>query len=244
MSPASTRAVKLAPARTASNAATTARRLVSTLGGRYSRELGIRLEVGHAAVDEWFCAATLFGTRISSEIAMRTYRELAAAGVHTVVDAGDREWSELVALLDAGGYTRYDYRTATRLQDLAVEVRERLAGSVATLATIAEPRALEAELDRLPGWGPTTVRIFLRELRGIWPAARPALDERTKQAARHLGFDLPRARSAQIDALQTTASRAGLDVRDLESALVRLALTHRDRRACPGGDACRALRPR
>ncbi len=28
---------------------------------------------------------------------------------------------------------------------------------------------LRAALDALPGWGPVTVRLFLRELRGVWP---------------------------------------------------------------------------
>jgi len=38
--------------------------------------------------------------------------------------------------------------------------------------------ALRAALDVLPGWGPVTIQLFLRELRGVWPgraaAARPA----------------------------------------------------------------------
>ena len=29
--------------------------------------------------------------------------------------------------------------------------------------------ALHAALDALPGWGRVTVRLFLRELRGVWP---------------------------------------------------------------------------
>ncbi len=28
---------------------------------------------------------------------------------------------------------------------------------------------LRAALDALPGWGPVTIRLFLRELRGVWP---------------------------------------------------------------------------
>jgi len=224
-------------------AAATAQRLIASLGGRYSQELGIRLEPDDAAVDEWFLASTLFGTRISAELAMRTYRELARAGVRTVADTRTRTWDELVALLDAGGYARYDFRTATRLQQLAGDVHDRLAGTVTTLAVVDDPRRLESELDRLPGWGPTTVRIFLRELRGVWPGAQPAIDDRTARAARHLGLTLPRGHAAQIDALHAIAARAHVDVRDLESGLVRLALTHRDQRGCKGGAACRALEP-
>jgi hypothetical protein len=218
-----------------------ARRLLATLGGRYSRELGIDLDGGGRRVDEWFCAATLFGTRISASTAVRAYAALAAAGVHTVQDAGERSWDDLVGLLDAGGYVRYDFRTATRLQLLAAEVRTRLGGTVGSLATVTDPHVLESTLDALPGWGPTTVRIFLRELRDVWPGAQPPLDERALRAARHLKFPMPRRRADQIDALRAVARDAQRDVRDLEAALVRLALAHRDMRMCPGNARCRKL---
>lgn len=218
-----------------------ARRLVATLGGRYSRELGIDLDARGWGVDQWFCAATLFGTRITASTAVRAYAALAAAGVHTVQDAGERSWEDLVGLLDAGGYVRYDFRTATRLQQLAAEVRTRLGGTVESLATITDPRVLESTLDSLPGWGPTTVRIFLRELRAVWPGAQPPLDERALRAARHLKFPIPRRRGDQIDALRAVAHDAQQDVRDLEASLIRLTLAHRDMRTCPGNARCRKL---
>jgi hypothetical protein len=163
------------------------------------------VDAGGARIDEWFCAATLFGTPISASTAVRAYGALADAGVHTVLDAGERSWEDLVGLLDAGGYGRYDFRTATRLQQLAAEVRTRFGGTVASLATVTDPRVLEATLDALPGWGLTTVRIFLRELRDVWPGAQPPLDERALRGARHLKIPLPRRRSDQIDALRAVA---------------------------------------
>ena len=220
-----------------------ARHLVDALGGRFSTELGIDLDRSPAQVERWFLAATLFGTRIPVAVAERTYRSLSDAGVHTITDAGARTWDELVALLDAGGYSRYDFRTATRLRDLARAVRERHKGRVATLEAVSDPRALEAALDALPGWGPTTVRIFLRELRGIWPGADPPLDERALAAAEHLrlvAYGSVRAGAALI----AFATEAGVDMRDLEAALVRLSLHHRSRAGCPGGAACVALEAR
>lgn len=210
-------------------------------GGRYSLELGIDLDAGGATADEWFLAATLFGTRIGSRIVLRTYRVLADAGVRTLNDCETRSWDDLVRLLDAGGYARYDFRTATRLQQLAAAVDHRFGGTVSSLRAVADPAALEATLDSLPGWGPTTVRVFLRELRGVWPGAQPTLDERALRAAAHLGIAIPRSRAGQVDALGAVAGRAEVDVRDLEAALVRLALSHRDMSTCPGGRRCRAL---
>jgi hypothetical protein len=218
-----------------------ARRLVESLGGRFSRELGIDVDVGGPRVDEWFLAATLFGTRIAARTAMRTYLILADAGVRTLANIDAHSWDDLVRLLDAGGYARYDFRTASRLQQLAVEVDARFGGSVCSLRTVVDPNTLESALDALPGWGPTTVRIFLRELRGVWPGAQTLLDERSLRAASHLSIAMPRQQAAQLDVLRDVSNRAGLDVRDLEAGLVRCALAHRDMRTCPGDGRCRAL---
>ena len=57
-----------------------ARRLVATLGGRFSIELGIDVDGGADEVERWALAATLFGNRISAGIVVRTYRELERAG--------------------------------------------------------------------------------------------------------------------------------------------------------------------
>lgn len=218
-----------------------ARRLVNVLGGRFSQQLGIDVDADGPGIDEWFLAATLFGTRIGATTAMRTYRVLADAGVRSIFDTCGRSWDDLVALLDAGGYARYDFRTATRLQRLADAVRERFGGSVSSLASVSDPPAVEGALLALPGWGPTTVRIFLRELRDVWPGAQPSLDDRVTDAARHLEIPIPRRRAEQVEALRAVAQRAHLDLRDLEAALVRLALAHRDMRTCPGGQQCRKL---
>ena len=209
-----------------------ARRLVATLGGRFSIELGIDVDGGADEVERWALAATLFGNRISAGIVRRTYRELERAGVRTLADAGRRTWEELVVLLDRGGYARYDERTARRLLALAETVCDRYEGRLAALGEqVTDPGQLERALCALPGWGPVTVRVFLRELRGIWPGADAPLDERAAAAAGHLV--LP----AELDEVRSVAAAARLDVRDLEAGLVRLALAH-DLARCPGGEEC------
>jgi hypothetical protein len=103
-----------------------------------------------------------------------------------------------------------------------------------------DSRDLASALDDLPGWGPVTVGLFLRELRGVWPGARVPLDAQVVEAARHLGLldsDTPDA----LEHVGAIASRAGLDVRDLEAAFVRLALRHRRLAGCPGGHTCTAV---
>ena len=203
-----------------------ARRLVAEVGGRFTTELGLDVDHSPPDVEGWFLAATLFGTPIAATVVGRTYRTMRDAGVASVADAGLRTWNELVDLLDRGGYVRYDYRTATRLLDLARAVSERHGGRVASLSALTDPAELEAALDALPGWGPVTVRLFLRELRGVWPGARPPLDERALGAAQELGFVRPGTRDP-FARLKTVATRDGIDVRELEAALVRLTLRGR-----------------
>ena len=45
----------------------------------------------------------------------------------------------------------------------------------------------------------------------------------------------------QCPRLRRLAAVAGLDVRDLEAALIRLELAHARKRGCPGGAACAIL---
>ena len=93
---------------------------------------------------------------------------------------------------------------------------------------------LRDALDVLPGWGPVTIQLLLRELRGVWPgAARP-----TRHPCR-----TPLASSPALQNFAPPlAAEAGLDVRDLESALVRLVLAHRHGMAsCPPRFNCDIL---
>ncbi len=216
------------------------RRLVAG-GGRFSTALGVDVEAGEAEVDRWFMAATLFGARIPTAIAERTFHVLDEAGV-TVATARAFGWDYLVALLDRGGYARYDYKTATRLHALCDVLGEHYGGRVCAIPDNARtPAELEEALDELPGWGPVTVGIFLRELRGVWTLATPALDPRTVTCAHHLGLIGERARDP-LGHLRSLSVAAGVDLRDLEGALVRTALAHRsDLGTCPGGRKCSAL---
>ncbi len=227
----------------ANDAGARARRLVASVGGRFSTEAGIDVDAGHGEVERWFLAATLFGTRISAAIAQRTFAVLAAAGLVRIAQARDFSWDDLVRLLDAGGYARYDFRTATRLHALADAIGDRYGGRVAEIGERHRSYPdLRAALDSLPGWGPVTAEVFLRELRGVWPGAQPPPDSRAVRAARHLRLITSTGADHVLGELFAISRTADLDVRDLESALVRLALAHRrDLDACPGGDACRVL---
>ncbi len=220
-----------------------ARTVVGVLGGRFSAELGIDVDAGDGEVERWFLAATLFGTRISAAVAERAFAMLNEAGLTRIGQARHVQSEDLVELLDAGGYVRYDFRTTSRLHALSEIVDERYDGQAAEIGRRHQAYpALRKALIVLPGWGPVTVQLFLRELRGVWPGAQPPLDPRAAFGARHLGLLGTELAPAGVPQIALLAAAAGLDIRDLESGLVRLALAHRrTRSACPGGDQCIVL---
>jgi hypothetical protein len=219
--------------------ASLASRAIDSLGGRYSAQLGIDVDRGGDQIERWALAATLFGARISANIAGRTFAVLDEAGVRSIADAGRRELGRLIELLDAGGYARYDLRTAERLHAIARKLETEYGGRVSSVLDLPADR-LGAALDALPGWGEVTVGLFLRELRGVRPGIEPPLDRRALQAAEHLR--LLAGGGPGIARLRGVAHEAHLDVRDLEAALVRLSLLHGRRMAeCPGGVQCSAL---
>jgi len=217
-----------------------ARRVVDRLGGRYSAELGIDVDAGDAEIERWFLAATLFGTRITAQIAERTFGVLVGAGVSRIGQARHIPQGAFIAYLDEGGYARYDARTVARLQDLSEIIDERYDGRAALIGQgFTTYPALRAALDVLPGGGPVTIQLFLRELRGVWPGAQPPLDPRAEYAARHLGLPGP-GPDPDVPPLAQLPAESHTDPRDLESGLVRLTLAHHHRGMgpCPGGDRC------
>lgn len=200
-----------------------ANRVVKQFGGRFSSEAGIDVD-GPDGVDRWFLASTLFTNRIDSHVSTRAYRELDRAGVHTVVDLDGTDPQHLVDLLEDAGYDHFDLRAAGRLLHLAHEVQRRYPEGIATVvAAPGDPIELRASLESLPGCGPVTTAAFLRELR------RPMADEHhvdpiAERAALHLHLDDDG--SFTVGRLHALAAGSGLDDRDLEAALVRVALSH------------------
>lgn len=202
--------------------------LLRTLGGRFARALGIDLRAGPKARQQWFLAAILYGARISGHLAARTYQVFAAQGIIAPEAILRQGWDNLVILLDEGGYTRYDFKTATKLLTAMETLEHIYQGDLEKVHQAARDACdLEQRLMALaPGIGPTTVEIFLRELRGIWPKAQPRLSPLAREAAQNLGLITSGlAAAAALEALQQrwqAEASPGHDFADLEAALVRL----------------------
>lgn len=167
--------------------------LAGELGNTYSSVLGIDLDSKkEGEIFKWFLASILFGKRIGTDIATKTYREFEHAGLLTpdkILNAG---WDKLVEVLDRGGYARYDFSTSTMLLNLMKHLQKEY-GSLENIHKMArDNRDLEKRLQDFKGIGPVTTNIFLRELRTVWKNADPEPSQLVRLAAKNLGINLAR----------------------------------------------------
>lgn len=189
----------------------------------YSQELGLDLTREEDRF-KWFLASILFGKRISSQTAKGTFKEFEKEAIATSASILEARWDKLVEILDSGGYVRYDFSTASNLLGTASDLEARY-GSLDNLhAQARDSRDLEKKLLEFRGVGPTTVNIFLRELRGIWEKANPRPSSIAKEVASKLGL-----------------SQDEIEPSGVESALVKIGLEFcKGRRcsACPVMQEC------
>jgi endonuclease III len=160
----------------------------------------------------------LFGKRISENTAIKTYREFESARILTPKKILQAGWDRLVELLDAGGYVRYDFSTATRLLEISKELLQRYGERPLTTiqAIIRDNNELEQALQSFKGIGPVTTNIFLRELRTVWEKANPEPLPIVKKIARKFSIDLD------------SMNRKTEKFMRLEVALIRLRRQYKD----------------
>ncbi|KAI5077438.1 hypothetical protein GOP47_0007892 [Adiantum capillus-veneris] len=162
-------------------------------------------------------------------------------GISKIVDVLGIDQSELE---EAFQDVMHNHRIASRLQKIALALRTEHGGGICTLKRIPDYAELKRELENLPGYSRNAARTFLREMRSVWPGAHPDFGMRTRNTAKHSHLlssskDGPDATSNLVEMGQD----AGLDVRDLELALLELSYQHaRHYRNCPGGRECEFAR--
>jgi hypothetical protein len=169
------------------------KKLIYRFGYLYSTGLGINVRnKNEKETFKWFLASILFGKRISENIAIKTYREFEKAGILSPSEILKAGWDRLVELLDAGGYVRYDFSTATKLLEISKDLLDKYGENPLTkIHEIArDKKELESILQSFKGIGPVTTNIFLRELRTVWEKADPEPLPIVKKTARRHKIDL------------------------------------------------------
>ncbi len=187
----------------------------------YSQELGLDLSRPEGRF-KWFLASFFYSKRISAKIAKETFLCFEQEELTTpeaILEAG---WDRLVEVLDYGGYTRYDFSTATNLLGIAKELKEKYGDLERLYNESKSPMELEDKLLEFRGVGPVCVNIFLRELRGIWEKAQPKVSSMAIATAHKIGLE-------------------SKDIVKYESQLVRLNLEYCKKRRsaqCPLKQDC------
>ncbi|MEU1038071.1 endonuclease [Streptomyces sp. NPDC005551] len=196
-------------------------RLVASYGRTYAEEAGITLRNSPQPLYRTLVLAGLLSARIRASVAVATARSLYDAGLRDPRRMAAADRHTRVAALGAGGYRRYDERTATRLGDGARLLTERWGGDLRRLRDEGDgdlPR-LRALLREVPGIGPTGADIFLREVQRVWPETAPYVDGKALQGAGRLG--LPEDPGRLVELAGNTEPAV------LAAALVRSALDRR-----------------
>jgi hypothetical protein len=204
--------------------------LLKELGMKFSTALGIDLKSTRSEeVFKWFLASILFGARISETIAVKTYKELERRKVLSPDSILQTGWDGLVEILDAGGYVRYDFKTATKLLEIMKDLKEKYDGNLNLVHNKSkDARDLEMNLQSLgKGIGEVTTNIFLRELRGVWEKAEPNPSDLVILAARESGLISGKVKSEEkilqeLKSLWQKYKVKGKDFVDFEATLLRL----------------------
>jgi endonuclease III len=151
---------------------------------------------------QWFLASILFGARISEKIASKTYMAFQEAGIDTPERILLSGWNELVRVLDAGGYVRYDFSTATKLINIMLALRENYGSLEGLYQQSSDTKDLENRLKEFKGIGPVTAQIFLREMRGVWNI-NPFVSNKALEMAEWLGIDLKEFSGEKLSRVET-----------------------------------------
>jgi len=201
--------------------------LVENRGQRYSELLGVDVKSREdKEIFKWFLASVLFGAPITETSVVKTYKCFEKHGVLTPKKVVETGWDGLVAILDEGSYTRYDYKTASKLLEVMGNLNTKYGGSLNLLHERASDKAdLERRLKELgKGIGTVTVSIFLRELRGVWSKADPKPTPLVILAAKELGItreESPEKALRELKEFWAENELAGKSFINFETALLR-----------------------
>jgi len=212
--------------------------LVKNYGERYSEILRINLTGKEdKEIFKWFLASVLFGAPIMESSVIKTYKCFEKQEVLTPNRILETGWDGLVEILDEGGYTRYDFKTADKLLEVMRNFVEKYNGSPNELHEEAsDMRDLENRLKSLgKGIGDVTVRIFLRELRGIWKKAAPDPTALVVTAAKNLGVISNEAVENALEQLEHFWAEnrvTGRSFVNFETALLRIGKNFCRKRRC------------
>lgn len=149
-----------------------------------SKDLGIDLSSrAESQLFRWLLACLLFGKPIQQAIARQAYLTLTDAGITSLQKLLKINWDSLVTLLDEAHYVRYDFSTASKLLEVGLAIHDQYGSVHQLLESSNDSDELEKRLTALKGIGPTTAKIFIKDIAPIWFKAALAHDYESAQRA-------------------------------------------------------------
>lgn len=119
---------------------------------------------GDTDMFRWFLLCYLFGKPIRSETAIGTWRLFVDKKLDTPWEITESSERQLVSVLHAGGYTRYQHVTAQGLKTCMERLIREYEGSLSLmLESSFDEEEFAKRLQKLYGVGPKIAEIFTRE---------------------------------------------------------------------------------
>lgn len=174
----------------------------------YSKDLWIDLREPSDRF-RWFLASILFGARISESIASKNYIAFEKDGLDNPEKIISADWNKLVRILDTSGYVRYDFSTATKLQNVIRNLMERYGSLDDLRSQSSDVRDLERGLQDFKGIGPTTTQIFLRELRNAWKLKLEP-SKKARIVAKYLDINLDLFEGDMLSRVETALTKIAI----------------------------------
>ena len=126
--------------------------------------LGLDIFSGDDDLFRWFLLCFLFGKPIQASVVLQTWQVLLDHKLDTPWAITQTRHRQLVRLLDAGKYKRYDESTARSLHACMEQLIREYEGSLLLLIEYSmSEEELSKRLRGLFGVGPKVAEIFMRE---------------------------------------------------------------------------------
>ena len=164
--------------------------LIDRQGTLYAEEMGAHIE--HDTPQElfhWLIGTIMLSARISAGNAIEGCKALRKNDLHKIDVILERDYWDLVKVLNENGYARYDESTARYLRDTAEWARDTWDGDLRKLRDASDgPDDILEKLQEAKGLGKTGADIFAREAQLVWDAFYPRADGPALNAAADLGL--------------------------------------------------------
>lgn len=129
-----------------------------------AHDLGLNIFSGDDDLFRWFLLCFLFGKPIQASVVLQTWHILIDHKLDTPWAITQTKHRQLVRLLDAGKYKRYDESTAKGLHACMEQLIREYDGSLLLMIEHStDEDELSKRLRKLFGVGPKVAEIFMRE---------------------------------------------------------------------------------